>query len=134
MDDYENASERHLHDAELLFVQAPQRLANASHLFGISAECSLKAIARSFNPHATFSGRNGHIPRLFFELQNVSSAIGANEGLVSQIAALEPQFIHWDVGQRYASQANFLPEQVAIERAGANDTYLLMTNCLQGLV
>ena len=134
MDDFQDASKRHLADAEVLFAQAPQRLANASHLFGISAECSLKAIARKFQPSARFNGRTGHIPDLFAELMNVASAIGANAALVASIASIQPRFAQWNVAQRYASQSNFLAGNVGLEKAGANDAHLLMTNCLQGLI
>ena len=134
MDDYENASERHLHDAELLFTQVPPRLANASHLFGLSAECSLKAIARNFEPRARFSGNKGHIPGLFSELQNVSPSIGSNANLVRHITAIKPQFANWNVNQRYASQITFGQGTIADEQTGANDAQLLMTNCLNGLI
>lgn len=134
MDDYEDASKRHLADAEVLFVQAPQRLANASHLFGISAECSLKRIAKKFEPNAKLNRRTGHIPDLFAELINIAPAIGANADLVKNIAAIELQFASWNVAQRYASRTDFLEGIVALERTGANDAHLLMTNCLQGLI
>lgn len=134
MDDFEDASKRHLADAEMLFAQAPQRLANASHLFGISAECSLKSIAKKLKPNTRFGGRTGHIPDLFAELMNVAPAIGTNADLVTKIAAIEPYFAHWQVAQRYVSQTNFLAGTVALEKAGANDAHLLMTNCLQGLI
>lgn len=134
MDDHQNASERHLQDAELLFAHAPKRLANASHLFGLSAECSLKAIAKNFNSGATFGGSNGHIPRLFSELQNVSPAIGGNATLSNHIAAIRPRFMQWKVSQRYASQITFVQGTVADEQTGANEAHLLMTNCLKGLI
>ena len=134
MDDFQNASERHLQDAKLLFAQAPKRLANASHLFGLSAECSLKAIARKFEPSAKFGGSDGHIPRLFSELQNVSPMIGSNPDLVRHIASIQPQFANWNVAQRYASQTTFAEETIADEQAGANKAHLLMTNCLNGLI
>ena len=134
MDDFEDASKRHLADAETLFAQVPRRLANASHLFGISAECSLKRIARKFEPNAKFNGRHGHIPDLFAELTNIAPAIGANALLVTKIASIEPQFSAWKVAQRYASQADFVLGIVEVERTGAHDAHLLMTNCLQGLI
>ena len=134
MDDHQNASERHLQDAEFLFAQAPKRLANASHLFGLSAECSLKAFAKTVNSNATFGGSNGHIPKLFAELQNVSPAIGGNATLSNHIAAIRPRFMHWKVSQRYASQITFIQETVADEQTGANEAHLLMTNCLKGLI
>ena len=134
MDDFQNASKRHLQDAELLFAQAPKRLANASHLFGLSAECSLKAIAQKFEPNAKFGGRNGHIPGLFSELQNVSPKIGSNPDLVRHIALIQPQFANWNVAQRYASQTDFAQGTVADEQTGSHAAHLLMSNCLKGLV
>jgi len=134
MDDYRDASERHLHDAELLFAQAPQRLANASHLFGLSAECSLKAIARNFEPNAKFSGNKGHIPGLFSELQNVAPNIGSKPDLVRSITSIQPQFVNWNVNLRYASQASFGQGTVTDEQTGSNAAHLLMTNCLNGVV
>lgn len=134
MDDFQNASERHLQDAELLFAQAPKRLANASHLFGLSAECSLKAIARKLKPDAKFGGPNGHIPGLFAELQNVSPMIGSNPDLVRHIASIQPQFANWNVAQRYASQTTFAAGTIADEQAGSNAAHLLMSNCVMGLL
>ena len=134
MDDYQNASKRHLQDAELLFAHAPKRLANASHLFGLSAESSLKAIARKFEPSAKFGGSKRHIPGLFSELQNVSPMIGSNPDLVRHIASIQPQFANWNVAQRYASQTTFAQGTVANEQAGSNAAHLLMRNCVMGLI
>lgn len=134
MDDFQNASERHLHDAALLFAQTPERLANASHLFGLSAECSLKAIAQKFEPSAKFSGGKGHIPGLFSELQNVAPKIGNNPELVRHITSIQPQFASWNVSQRYSSQAAFRLETVKNELTGSKAAHLLMNNCLDGFV
>ena len=134
MDDYQDASIRHLQDAESLFAQTPPRLANASHLFGLSAECSLKGIARKFNSTAKFSGGNGHLPGLFSELKNVSSPIGINSDLLLHITSIQPQFANWNVNQRYASQTTFVLTTIANEQTGSNAAHLLMTNCLNGVV
>jgi len=40
--DFYDACKRHWNDAEHLFDQ--KRLANADHLFGLAAECALKAV------------------------------------------------------------------------------------------
>ncbi len=40
--DFLDAHERHWQDAELLLTN--QRLANADHLYGMSAECGLKRL------------------------------------------------------------------------------------------
>lgn len=136
MDDFQDAAKRHLDDAELLFEQSSPRLANASHLFGISAECSLKAIARHLDPHMKFTGgkKRGHIPALFAELCHVGSGVGGNAALALQIAGLQPAFFIWEVSQRYAPQADFAPPKVVQEQAGAKKAHLLMMNCLQGLI
>ena len=134
MDDYQDASNRHLHDAESLFAQMPQRLANASHLFGLSAECSLKAIARKFKPNTKFGWGKGHIPGLFSEFQNVSSQIGSNPDLAGHIASIQLQFANWNVNQRYALQTTFVQGSVIDEQVGANAAHLLMSNCLKGLI
>lgn len=41
--DFADAHRRHWGDAELLFRS--RRLGNADHLYGLSAECGLKAVA-----------------------------------------------------------------------------------------
>ncbi len=134
MDDYQDAAKRHLDDAGLLFAHSPPRLANASHLFGISAECSLKAIARQFNLSASFYGRKGHIPLLFTELCNVAPTLAGNAALAGQIAGLKLHFSSWEVNQRYESQSTFVPAIVLQEQKGASEAYLLMNNCLLGLI
>jgi hypothetical protein len=138
MDDFQDAAKRHLDDAELLLMHSSPRLANASHLFGISAECSLKAIGTnhkkpgvSFNPIA-----GGHIgSQLFAELRNVTN-MGASGNLVLKLDTLESAhyFSAWNVSQRYAPQTAFVHATVLQQQAGAKNAYLLMTNCLLGLI
>ncbi len=134
MDDYQDAAKRHLDDAGLLYAHSSPRLANASHLFGISTECSLKAIARKFNPNANFSGNKGHIPLLFSELCNVAPTLAGNTALAGQIAGLSPRFASWKIHQRYESQSTFVPAIVLQEQKGATEAHLLMNNCLLGLI
>lgn len=132
MDDYPDAAERHLDDAELLFAQVPQRLANASHLFGMVAECSLKTIARAISPSVSFSGSSGRMPALFTELTTVASPVGSNPDLVKKISAIQPFFAQWKVAQRYANQTAFSTQAVTSQQAGAKQAILLMRNFLQG--
>lgn len=134
MDDYQDAAKRHLDDAQLLLAQSPPRLANASHLFGISAECSLKAIARKLKSNARFFGNSGHMPLLFAELSNVAPALAGNTALSGQITGLSPHFASWGINQRYESQSVFTPSIVLQEQKGATDAYLLMDNYLLGLI
>lgn len=45
LSDFRDAAERHWGDAEYLFSDT--RLANADHLFGLAAECALKAVMQA---------------------------------------------------------------------------------------
>ena len=132
-DDYQDAAERHLQDANVLLGQSPPRLANASHLFGISAECSLKVIARRFKPGARFFGPKGHIPELFAELLHVAPSIAGNAELASQIEGLAPMFADWKVEQRYTLQTTFEAQVVGQQQCGAQKAKMLMNNVLAGL-
>lgn len=133
MDNFQDAAKRHLDDATVLFARIPPRLAGASHLFGISAECSLKAVARKFNPSSKFSGSKGHIPGLFAELANVAPDFGADP-LRRQVMTLKPYFSAWNVAQRYEAQANFSAATVSQQKTGAEQAHLLMLNCLSGVL
>ncbi|MCW8207479.1 hypothetical protein [Verminephrobacter aporrectodeae] len=128
-DDYPDAAKRHLHDAQWLLAQA--RLANASHLSGLSAECALKAIAKAKRFDGT---KKVHIPGIFSELQNLSSVGAGNPDLVSKIAALQTKFADWNVNQRYAPQNKFTIARTSEECAGAHAACQLMTNYGEGVV
>lgn len=132
MDDYQNASQRHFIDAEILWAQKPSRLANASHLFGVSAECALKAIVRKHSPTTKFYGASGHIPKLFAELLNITPINAGNSDLAKAINSIHQHFPNWDVEQRYWAQTSFTEAVVAQERIGADRALLLMRNHLQG--
>lgn len=134
MDDYKDAATRHLHDAQLLFAQTPVRLANASHLYGVSAECSLKAIAVQTHPGARFSGKTGHLPDLFTELLNVANTLAGNVELATSITAIRANFDQWALSQRYQNQGLFDATKVTQEKLGAEQAYALMNNHLQGLI
>lgn len=134
MEDFQDAAKRHLQDAELLFTQNPQRLANASHLFGVSTECALKAIAIKSNPNSKFSGRKGHIPALFNELCHVAPNLSSAPILMSAIPSLQRNFVQWEISQRYEVQTSFVIATVSAERDGAKSANLLMTNFLSGAI
>jgi hypothetical protein len=130
MDDYEDASRRHMLDAEMLFGSASPRLANASHLFGIAAECALKVVIRKANPSQGFSGSSGHLPKLFTQLENHTSIQSA------QIAQVKAAFDGWDISQRYLNQTSKLFDYtvVAKQKSGAKNAQLLMDNVCKGLL
>lgn len=133
-EDYQDAAGRHLQDANLLFEQSPPRLANASHLFGISAECSLKAIAHQSGVKISRANGKGHIPKLFTELLNVAPGIAGNTELAERIQTLAPLFADWEIGQRYHPQTAFDADAVGRQQTGAKNANLLMRNVLSGVV
>ncbi|MCW5262560.1 hypothetical protein D5045_21120 [Verminephrobacter eiseniae] len=59
--------------------------------------------------------------------------MAGNAALAEKIVALEPQFAHWNVNQRYTPQDRFTTAKTTQECTGAHDAYRLMTNCLGGL-
>lgn len=132
-EDYQDAAGRHFQDANLLFGQSPPRLANASHLFGISAECSFKVIVRQFNQGAKFFGGKSHIPKLFTELLNIAPSIAGNSELAEKIQTLALLFADWEVGQRYHPQTTFDADAIGRQQTGAHHANLLMSNFLAGL-
>ena len=131
-DDYKDASMRHLTDAETLYQQPSKRLANASHLFGLSAECSMKAIIQKNSPTKKFSGQDGHIPNVFSELQNISPIGSGASTLSGDVAKIIKKFSGWRVAQRYENQSLFLEQTTKAQMEGAQSANQLMNNYLHG--
>jgi hypothetical protein len=119
--DYHDAHSRHWQDAEQLFQS--QRWANADHLYGVAAECGLKALMLKFGMSFD-SNRNvpakkqdkQHIDGIWarYETYRTGHCQGANY-------ALPPAnpFQDWDVSQRYAKQTEFDQIRAESHRKGA---------------
>lgn len=120
--DYADAARRHWDDG--LFLIADSRLANADHLFGLAAECALKAVMRPLGMKLRPSGvpedkRHGHIDRLWDEFGAfVSSRGGARYGALLN-AHQNPFAGSWKVDQRYDARSDFTPAAVASHQHGA---------------
>ena len=121
-----DASDRHFHDAELLLAQA--RGANADHLFGLSAECSLKAVmlalgmAVSPDGAPQDKGHRVHMPELWAAFQSF-----AEGGLASRY--LEPldksnPFADWSIDQRYWARDAITASVIPNHKAAANQCRL----------
>lgn len=115
--DFKNAYARHQQDADSLFDN--KRYANADHLYGLAAECALKAVMVGLDP--TLVDKNGdflnasdkkHIDklwnhfRLFLQGRNAPSLLG-------QISGPSNPFSKWTVNSRYAHQKYFTKGDVA---------------------
>ncbi len=100
---FRDASERHLGDGELLLDE--DRSANADYLFGISAECSLKAImerlgmATSRVGSPKDPGHKVHMPALWAAFQSFAGGRLAPR-YIEPLDAENP-FADWKVDQRY---------------------------------
>ncbi len=119
--DFRDASNRHLLDGQLL--EGEGRLANADHLFGVSAECSLKAIMIGLGHPTTPSGApQGHLDHIDVLLPKFE--VLANGLLDARHLSMMPAsgtFGQWSVHQRYWTRADprFTAAKVADLAAGA---------------
>jgi hypothetical protein len=110
--DFCDAAQRHWEDAGYLLADA--RLANADHLFGLSAECALKAImlalGMTLRPDGAPADRQHrvHINQLWNEFVSFANArSGAH--YASPLSGIPNPFMNWDVNQRYNNRADVTP-------------------------
>jgi len=117
MEDFRDAHERHWEDAEYLYQD--KRLGNADHLYGLSAECALKAILA----RTKFSGAQApreyriHIDKLWDRFRSL-----AGDRDLSRYASMLPEnnaFSDWQVAQRYCNRTSFTRQAVENHRWGA---------------
>lgn len=131
--DFLGAAKRHWCDAEHLLMD--QRLPNADQLFGLSAECALKAVmvglSMALRPDGAPDARRHrvHIDELWDEFLTFAANRGGARYSVHLTTVNNP-FSDWDVGQRYASGATILKNKVEKHQAGA----LLAQQCLTAAI
>lgn len=130
--DFKDASARHLADAQLL--QAQSRLANADHLYGVSAECSLKCIMVGLGHPADGTGaptgHKDHINVLLAKFQVwASGLLDANHVAMLPAAAA---FSQWGVYQRYWAKTNgrFVAGTVAVTANAATQCRAVVTDMI----
>ncbi|MEW6235687.1 MAG: hypothetical protein AB1656_09900 [Candidatus Omnitrophota bacterium] len=120
--DYNDSSNRHWEDAEYLY--ADNRLANADQLFGLSAECALKAVMKGLGMSLSPAGspqkqqHRVHINNLWDEfIAFVQSRNGAKYANIA--AANSNPFHDWDVAQRYYHRSDINQQNVDNHKQGA---------------
>lgn len=126
-EDFLDAHRRHLSDADRLF-QA-ERWANADHLYGIAAECGLKALMEKLKGGPLESGDRLHV----MEEKKPSNAWVKYQTYISghakaakfSLPTLSP-FSDWFVSQRYANQSNFDHARVLAHQQGAKAVAVLV--------
>lgn len=124
--DFRDASARHFEDADILLARA--RPHNADHLFGFSAECSLKAVMVGIGqPVATDGapiGYKNHIDALWAKFQSFSSGL-LDARYLAYVPPTNP-FASWQAEQRYWGRRGFTAPNLATHRAAAHECRLLI--------
>ena len=111
--DFRDAAERHSEDAGHLLGDA--RSANADHLFGLSAECALKAVMLSLGmtlrPDGAPEDRQHrvHINQLWNEFVTFAHDRSGAHYAARMAGVLNP-FDDWDVNQRYQHRSSITRE------------------------
>lgn len=136
---YPESAKRHLRDAEYLWdTHDAARLANASQLFGLSAECALKAVLVGLGvpTHPAHGGvantqQYGHFHKGLW--QQFAAYAGGQLGgkylaVVQPTTGAAAPFANWSVDDRYAPDAWLAARnpEVANHRASARDCVALL--------
>jgi hypothetical protein len=101
--DFRDAAKRHHEDAEHLF--ADDRFSNSDHLFGLAAECSIKAVMEALGMKTTRSGapmdygHKVHMPQQWAAFQSFAS--GSLGSRYLSFLYHDNPFSEWSVDQRY---------------------------------
>jgi hypothetical protein len=135
MEDFSDACVRHWIDAEMLLNDpAPQightRLANASHLYGICAECAFKTILYKWDPARK---RGGHMPSVWNELAVHPNAVA----MTKIIGGSNPFAGTWNIGDRYLNRTDvkFEINQVQAHRSAAKQARAILEHAqLTGII
>ena len=131
--DFADAHGRHWEDAELLFDR--KRWANADHLYGLSAECGLKAVMRSLGmPVDAGEKPRGkymqHMPGLwpvFLDFVDRRSDMPAARTIPDGEC-----FRDWSIHDRYAHRQWFRRDNVETHRRGAQEILDMVERTFEG--
>jgi hypothetical protein len=127
--DFRDAAERHWDDAACLF--SDNRPANADHLFGLSAECALKAVMVGLRMALLQDGapqerqHRVHINELWDEFVNFAQGRGGSRYVVA-ITGVSNPFSDWDASQRYAHRTDISIGAVSNHKNGAEKTITIL--------
>ena len=119
--DFTDAHQRHWEDAELLFKHGCW--ANADHLYGLSAECGLKAVMVGLGMSVDDRGAPGeehrkHMPKLW----QVFEAFARERGGGAYLALLPDgkPFDDWSIDGRYENRRHFQSANVTPHQDAAH--------------
>ncbi|MCC7491409.1 MAG: hypothetical protein IT204_03635 [Fimbriimonadaceae bacterium] len=135
MPDYNDACERHWSDGQTLHRLT--RLANADHLYGLAAECGLKAVMKELGmPINKLTGKPAvalHVDKLWVQFVTFANANGG-----ATYASLLPgsnPFDDWKVDQRYADQSQYDATILTKHKAGVEKVRRILAQAqMDGIV
>lgn len=115
--DFLDAMDRHWLDAELLNAQA--RVANADQLYGLAAECGLKALMLRWgmpfqNDRPDDPADRKHANGIWDRYETYRQGHAATFAL-----PVANPFQHWRIEHRYANRADFSASRLQRHQAGA---------------
>lgn len=134
--DFLDAHHRHWQDAE--FLSDNNRLANADHLYGMSAECGLKHLMLGFGMVTRPNGVPAELDDRVHADKTWDRFESYRTGHVDGAAYALPNgnpFADWDVSQRYAHRSAFDSARLQAHREGAGIVCNLVAAAVQrGLI
>lgn len=124
--DFKNAYQRHHKDAETLFAQ--NRYPNADQLYGLAAECAIKAVMVGIAPslvdnNGDFKNQSDklHVNLLWSHFGRFIHGRSHSAYCSILPISLNP-FQSWSINQRYAHQKHVRKRQVEIHRIAVNQS------------
>lgn len=126
--DFLAAMKRHWQDAELLWKQDPKGLPNADHLYGLAAECGLKAIMEKADDPLDLDNSKDHRDKYKKHINATWSHYeDFRKGKLATYAlSTSNPFNNWLIDQRYAADLHFDADRVEKHRMGAQEVYGLV--------
>jgi hypothetical protein len=126
--DFYAAMKRHWRDAELLSSQDPKRLANADHLYGLAAECGLKALIEKADKPLDIDNNPDHREKYKKHINATWAHYETfrNGRLATYALGPTNPFNNWLIDQRYASESHFDDNRIEGHRLGAQAVYDLV--------
>lgn len=135
MNDFEDAAYRHFESAGLLLAQ--RHIANASHLFGFSAECVLKSFIFQRRPNVTVpQATKKHIGRELWNHFSSHPALASFPLRITRAQAYQHHFDQWKLDQRYWSRSQFsnIASHTSTQEQGAKGLLGVLNLLQRGLL
>lgn len=133
--DFTNAFTRHFNDAQLLLEK--QRFANASQLYGLAAECGLKALMIKFGMPLRGESPQKQQDRVHADgvWQRYQSYQGGSLLGATYVLTTSNPFSAWSIHQRYWKNSCVTEQDAQSHQQGAKDVETLVKKAqLAGLL